>query len=133
LLLVFAASRSRRRSRATFAGSLVGLALLLVGCSNPGSVNDYNADTRENFMLACADANTGLDDAQRDEVCGCWYDALSGDNGLSFEEFETVEDDIRTALDANQLNSDEDLDRIAPNFVRVIDDSGCLTAGPRAG
>jgi hypothetical protein len=132
LPLVLAATRSRRRrSRATVAASLTGLALLLVGCSNPGDVNDYNADTRDNFVLACEEANTGLDEAERAEVCGCWYDAVA--ENMSFEDFEQVEDDIRTALDENQLNNDDDLNRIAGNFVAILDDSGCLTAGPQAG
>ena len=130
---MLAANRSRRRSRAALAGSLVGLALLLVGCSNPGEVDDYNADTEENFLLACSQANTEWDDDRKAEVCGCWYNALSGDEGLSFDTFEQVEADIRTALDANQLNSDDDLVRIAPDFVRVLEESGCLTAGPQAG
>ena len=46
---------------------------------------------------------------------------------------EQVEDDIRAALDTNQLNSDSDLERIAPNFVNVIEESNCLETGPRAG
>jgi hypothetical protein len=127
---VLAATRSRRRSRATVAASLAGLALLLVGCSNPGDVNDYNADTRDNFVLACEEANTGLDADERAEVCGCWYEAV--EQNMSFEDFEQVEDDIRTALDENQLNNDDDLNRIAGNFVAILDDSGCLTAGPQA-
>jgi hypothetical protein len=130
---VLAALRSRRRSRVTLAASLVGVALVLAGCSNPGSVDAYNDDTRTNFLDACAEANSGWDDEQVAEVCGCWYDAISGEDGLSFEEFEQAEDDIRLALDEDRLNSDDDLRGIAPNFVTVLEDSGCVETGPSAG
>lgn len=102
---------------------------MLAGCSNPGDVNDYNADTEENFLLACEEANSNLSDERVAEVCGCWYEAIT--ENMSFEAFERAEDNIRNALDQDRLNSDDDLRREAPEFFKIIDESSCVQAGPQ--
>jgi hypothetical protein len=123
-----ARSRSPRRARLLRSAFVaLPLVLLAAGCSSPGSVDDYNADTEMNFMLACEEANRGLGEAEATERCECWYEEIS--TTIDFEEFETIEDDIRDALDAGDLNRD-DLEVLSREFYDVITDEQCVPVGP---
>jgi hypothetical protein len=101
--------------------------LLAAGCSTPGDVNDYNADTERNFLLTCEEANSGLGDAEATERCECWYDEIS--TTIAFEDFEAIEDDIREALDAGELSRD-DLEALVPDFYEVVTSEQCVPVGP---
>jgi hypothetical protein len=103
------------------------LALVLAGCGTPGGVDEYNADTRENFELTCRDANGDPDDADVIEMCGCWVRTV--EDNLSFDEFKDVEDAIREALDQGTLNNAGDLERIAPAYYELITEN-CVPVGP---
>jgi hypothetical protein len=123
-----ARSRSPRRARLLRSAFVaLPLVLLAAGCSTPGDVNDYNTDTEDNFMLACEDANSGLGAAEATERCGCWYEEIS--TTIAFEDFETIEDDIREALDAGDLDRDG-LEAVSDQFYDVITDEQCVPVGP---
>ena len=112
---------------------LLALAVL-AGCSSPGSVDSYNSDTRENFLVACKTANDrGLSDEEADRLCGCWYDAF--ETNMSFDQFKTAEDRIRQGLDDGTITDADSLrnsnDQALREYVRVLNDSGCVEAGPR--
>jgi hypothetical protein len=131
-----AATRTPRRSRAR--RSLGGFALLgalvlvLAGCGNPGDVNDYNDQTQSNFVDACKAANgeDGLDSDELDRLCGCWYDAVV--EQVDFDQFEQDDENLREAVDNNELNNDADFQRLAPTLYRVITEE-CVEVGPSAG
>jgi hypothetical protein len=135
LLLVLAASDRRpsspRRLRRTSALASLGLlALLLVGCSAPGKVDDFNEDTQANFEQACREANDNLSDTEADRLCTCWYDAIVN-GGMSFDAFKNEDENIREAIDAGQFNNDDDFQREAPTLYTVVTEN-CQEQGPQA-
>lgn len=112
---------------------LLGLAVL-TGCSSPGSVDDYNADTEANFLQACKTANDpGLSEEEAEELCRCWYTAFK--ENMSFERFETAEERIRQGLDNGTITDADSLrnatDPALREYVKVLNESGCTEAGPR--
>jgi hypothetical protein len=107
------------------------LALLLVGCSAPGKVDDFNEDTQANFEQACREANDGnLSAEETDRLCTCWYDAISN-GGMSFDTFEREDENIREAIDAGRFNNDADFEREAPTLHSVVKEN-CQEQGPQA-
>jgi hypothetical protein len=135
LLLVPAASdrhpSTRRVRRGTALASLGLLAMLLVGCSAPGKVDDFNEDTQANFEQACKEANDdNLSAEEAERLCTCWYDAIVN-GGMSFDAFEREDENIREAIDAGRFNNDDDFEREAPTLHKVVTEN-CQEQGPRA-
>jgi hypothetical protein len=112
-------------------------AVLLAGCSTPGQVKDFNEDTQSNFIDACKIANDqGLNEADVTELCGCWYDAVTTDDGgMSFEQFKREDENIREAIDAGRFNNEGDFQREAPTLYAIVtnNENCALASGPTAG
>jgi hypothetical protein len=56
-------------------GALAFATLVAVGCSDDEPA-DYDAEFRADFLARCEDA---YDHPGGPQVCGCWYDSLSGE------------------------------------------------------
>jgi hypothetical protein len=116
------------------AAAIVALVLVLAGCSAPGQTKDYNEQTQSNFVDACRTANEQkkLTDEQAQTTCDCWYDAVSGDEGLSFDRFKQDDEAIREAIDKGEFNNDADFQRVAPSLYTIVTEQCQTPAGPQA-
>jgi hypothetical protein len=128
------ARRSSLRRRLGLLAPLVALGLVVTGCSTPGQPKDFNADVKDGFMAACEAANEDEGSvAEVADACGCWFDALSGDDGISFDQFKQDDENIRDAIDKGEFNDEADFQRVAPSTYRVIKDNCQEAVGPTAG
>ncbi|HEX7097330.1 MAG TPA: hypothetical protein VF183_15695 [Acidimicrobiales bacterium] len=124
-----------RRRRTAAVSAIACVALVLVGCSRPGAVDNYNDDTAENFRRACVEANDpGLSDEEARARCQCWYDAIT--ENMSFEAFERADEAIRQGLEDGSVRNADDLRNNQSADVREfyeIVTQNCVETGPRAG
>jgi len=99
----------RSRLRVPFAALALSLALVLAGC---GSSNDpatweeaeETGDVERNYLAACVKANTEaegddrMSDDEAERYCQCTFEEVR--EGMMFEEFEQLDDDLRSDSEA---------------------------------
>jgi hypothetical protein len=125
--------RASLRRRGPLLVGLLGLVLVLAGCSQPGATKDFNDQTQQNFDNACKAANDANPSDERvDELCGCWYDEIVGEDGISFDQFKAEDENIREAIDAGRFNNDGDFQREAPGIYRIVTETCLEETGPQA-
>jgi hypothetical protein len=108
-------------------GLLAALGQLLAGCSAPGSVKDYNADTQTNYVNACEQANTSLDAAKAARMCQCWYDAVK--SSMPFSDFKALDANIKKAVEDGTLKSPDDFKQQFPTYYTLVT-TKCQESGP---
>jgi hypothetical protein len=105
--LVSSARPQRRRFAA--AGLLLLLAVAVLGaCSS--QITAYSDKVRNNFVSGCTKPANGADKAAAlpEPVCRCIYSKITADNGLSFNEFKKVQDQLRDKKKSlEQLNTSD--------------------------
>lgn len=83
------------------------LVLALASCSQGRSVpTDYGDTTRRNFTEGCEtaltdedsqDGSAASDPAQAQMVCGCIYEEISSPDGIPFERFKEINEEMEAA------------------------------------
>lgn len=82
----------RHRRAASLAGVVLGLGLL-AGCAGQRAPGDYSSKVKTDFIAGCKQtANDDKASFDATAYCTCAYDALSGTDGVSFDEFKKVND-----------------------------------------
>lgn len=84
----------KRRTVARTLLALVAVVGLSAGCVGQRTPGGYGDSVQENFVRGCTE--TSNEDGATFDVgtfCECAYDSLSGDDGVSFDEFKSVVDD----------------------------------------
>ena len=75
---------------------VAALTLVAVACAPSARPESYDSTTEENFIEACEISGEDLGDAVA-AVCRCSYDEIV--RSIPFEEFETLDDDLRSDID----------------------------------
>lgn len=91
----------RRRALTAVVAGALSLALLS-GCTQTQKDATNYADSEEEFLKGCeavAQSDARVDDsteiADPEAYCQCVFDALSGDDGIPFDEFSQINSDLR--------------------------------------
>lgn len=128
--------RIRRLTKA--AVSFVFLALFVAACSSAGEPQSYSGQPRtledgtevslveQNWMTGCTvglDQGVTADDAN--QVCQCSFDRISGPDGIAFEDFVKMNNDLKG--DPTSLESDDTLTANERQLVDIVKD--CIAAG----
>ena len=82
----------------------VPMLLVIAACTPSATPEEFDATTRDNFMEACQDERAEPAASVAD-ICECSYERISEpDDGISFEDFKSLDDDLRSDIDT-QLTS----------------------------
>lgn len=91
----------RRRALTAIVAGALSLALLS-GCTQTQKDASNYEDTEEDFLQGCvavASSDARVDDstviADPEGYCQCVFDALSGDDGIPFDEFSQINSELR--------------------------------------
>ena len=96
-------SQPRSRFSPRLAAIAVPMLLIIAACTPSATPEEYNATTRDNFMEACQDERAEPRDSVAD-ICECSYDRITASDGIPFEDFKSLDDDLRSNIDT-QLTS----------------------------
>lgn len=106
--------------------------LLLAGCStNHGPKSFDDAKVTDNFLTSCRTSNPEKKDVT-DPVsfCDCVWTSIK--KTYTFDEFKTLDEKLRTALEKDETapKNADDLNKIDTRYVGVV--NGCKASGPSA-
>lgn len=92
--------------RTRLIGTVLLLVLALASCSQGRSVpTGYGDTTRRNFTEGCEtaltddaeDGSAASDPAEARTVCGCMYEEISSPDGIPFERFKEITEEMEAA------------------------------------
>lgn len=88
-----AVSAPVRRRRGAVVALVAGVALL-AGCAGQRIPTSYTSGVEKDFVQGCTETYAGSESIDAGDYCQCIYDAVSGDDGLKFSEFRSINDDL---------------------------------------